>query len=61
MCTIIFTDVKEETCLAHYVTVNAKADSIAIVDVGFQFIQIFCGGVHFSGIAIEIFRSGNRR
>ena len=61
MCTIIFTDGKEETWLAHDVTVNTKADSIAIVDVGFQFIQIFCGGGHFSGILIEIFRSGNRR
>ena len=42
--TIKFTDDEEETCSAHDVTVNSKAASIEIVDVGFQFIQIFCGG-----------------
>ena len=36
--TIIFTDGKEETLSAHDVKVNAKSASIAIDDVGFQFI-----------------------
>ena len=61
MYTIRFTDGEEETWSAHDVTVNAEAASIAIVDVGFQFIQLFCGGGHFSGIVIEISRSGKRR
>ena len=61
MYTIRFTDGEEETCSAHDVTVNDGATSIEIVDFGFQFIQIFCGGGHFSGIVIEILRSGQRR
>ena len=61
MYTIRFTDGEEETWSAHDVTVNAKAASNSIVDVGFQFIQIFCWGGHFSGIVIEILRSGKRR
>ena len=61
MYTIRFTDGKEETWSAHDVTVNAESDSIAIVDVGFQFIQLFSGGGHFSGNVIEILRSGKRR
>ena len=44
MYTIIFTDCEEETWSAHDVTVNSNAASIAIVDVGFQFIQIFYWG-----------------
>ena len=58
MYTIIFTYGKEETWLAHYVTVNTKAASNALVDVGFQFIQKSSGSGHFSGIVIEILRSG---
>ena len=61
MYTIRFTDGEEETWLANYVTVIDEAASIAIVDVGFQFIQIFCGGGHFSGIVIEILCRGNWR
>ena len=59
--TIIFTDGEEETWLAHDVTVNSKAASNVLVDVGFQFIQKSSGGGHFSGIVIEILRSGKRR
>ena len=61
MYTIRFTDGEEETWSAHYVTVNSKAASNVLVDVGFQFIQLFHNGGHFSGIVIEILRSGKRR
>ena len=61
MYTIRFTDGEEETWSANDVTVNAEAASNSIVDVGFQFIQKSSGGGHFSGIVIEILRSGKRR
>ena len=61
MHTVIFTDGEEEIWSVHDVTVNSEAAYITIVDVGFQSIQIFCGGGHFSGILIEILRSGKKR
>ena len=58
--TMRFTYGKEEAWSDYDVTVNNKADSITIGDVGFKFIRKFCGGGHFSGIVIEILLSGKR-
>ena len=52
MYTIRFTDSEEETWSAHDFTVNAKAASTSIGDVGFQFIQSIHGDGHFSVIVI---------
>ena len=61
MYTIRFTGGEEETWSDHDVTVNPEDASISIGDVGFQFIQKIHGGGHFSGIVIEILRSGKSR